>query len=402
MIVTAWAVVVVGVFVWRGDLRLAAGESPSGAGESVAAAEPPAAVRPVVVYRPNNERPKPKELLVRRGRVFDALGFLIVGAEIVPMHGPALRSDGDGSFQLEVESTAAADLLVRADDKLPKWVRTSSGSPDEFVVQLEPAAPWDAPPSPLPPPPALFGEGTVRRHDGQPLAGAYVTARDGLSWARSDDLGRFVLPLSAPTAELLVHDPEGGIGRDGFFGKSEPIAIGRDRGTVPLPDLTAAPGIAIRGIVRCPRGEPLAGVPVEVVGGLLHRVTATADGGAFHVGGLVAGDYTVRPFAFRGAIGAASRVTLGNASVDVDVQLHAADERRLRVVDEHGAAVAGVFVAASVAGTRRGVAQADLDGFVAVPVGQATEFDVRTTEQHATVAVRRFDADAATLVVAMP
>jgi hypothetical protein len=143
-------------------------------------------------------------------------------------------------------------------------------------------------------------------------------------------------------------------------------------------------------------------VPIEVVGESLRRVTETAAGGAFRVGGLAPGAYDVRPFAFRGAVGQASRVTLAQASVDVDLQLRTAEEVRLRVVDERGAPVSGVFVAASVSGTRRGIAQADVDGFAAVPVGEATEFDVRTAEHYSPVAVRRFDAEPATLVVALP
>ncbi len=61
-----------------------------------------------------------------------------------------------------------------------------------------------------------------------------------------------------------------------------------------------------------------------------------------------------------------------------------------------------MFVAASVSGTRRGIAQADPQGFAAVPVSQATEFDVRQADGYAPLAVRRFDSEPATIVVTLP
>ena len=87
--------------------------------------------------------------------------------------------------------------------------------------------------------------------------------------------------------------------------------------------------------------------------------------------------------------------------VAVDVALRAMDELRLRVLDEQGAPCAALHVASSIAGLRRGVGQTDAQGFVGVPVvGDATTFEVRTAVELAPVSVRRFDATAATLVVA--
>ncbi|MFY9340946.1 MAG: carboxypeptidase-like regulatory domain-containing protein [Planctomycetota bacterium] len=393
-IVVVWTFAVVAVFVASGELRL-------GAKTVEPAPAVPLARRdePVVVRQP--APPRAPATMLRKGRVFDELGFLVVGAEIVPMQRPPVRSDGDGSFLLEIEPEAPADVLVRAEDKRPVWVRAWQGSPDALVVQLVPSAPWDQSPAPLPPVPALRGEGTVRTGDGRPLAGAYVTAVGSDLWARTDDLGRFVLPLPTPSALLLVHDPDGGTGRNGFLGQSEVVSE-RARGALPLPDLVATPALAIRGIVRDATGAPVASVPVEVAGAGLCRVTETGAGGEFHVGGLAPGPYDVRPFAFRGAVGKSSQITIADASVDVDLQLQAAGEVRVRVVDERGDPVAGVFVAASVSGTRRGIAQADPQGFAAVPVSQATEFDVRQADGYAPLAVRRFDSEPATIVVTLP
>ena len=389
-LVAACTVVVVGAFVATGDLRVASGE--------------PAPRAPLRVHEPRvvrNTPPRPAPGVVRRGRVFDALGFLVVGAEVVPMDRPPVRTDGDGAFQVELARGRATDLLVRADGQRAAWLRTSDGSPDVLALQLVPAAPWDEVPAPPPPPAALRGEGSVRGGDGKPLASAYVTALGSGVWARTDDIGRFELPLPAATVTLLVHAPAAD-GGNGFAALSEPIASNRARGVVPMPDVLAAPALGIRGCVRDARGQPIAGVPVEIVGEHVRRVVDTGAGGAFHLGGLLPGRYLARPFAWRGAVGVTTEVTLARAAVDVDLQLLDADEQHLRVVDEGGNAVAGVFVAASIGGARRAVARADDDGRVAVPVAAAAEFDVRAPAHYASLPVRRVDLDEAKLVVALP
>jgi hypothetical protein len=394
VLVVTWTALVVGVFVWRGDLRVA----------PAAAAPPPAplaARAPNVVKAPARAAPR-SPLLARRGRIFDALGFLVVGAEVVPMHRPALRTDGDGAFVLELAAGDATDLLVRAEGQRPLWVRASEGSPDVLALQLAPMAPWDALPEPPPSLPTLRGEGTARTGDGQPLAGAFVFTSGSGTWVRCDDIGRFAATLATPTSTLFVHAPFGGVGGHGFAGASEPLVSERTRGVVPVPDVVAAPALAIRGVVRDAHGEPVVGNPVEVVGASLRRVVDTGGGGQFAVGGLPAGTYVARPFAFRGDLGVATEVNLRDGAVDVDLQLVAADEVRLRVVDERGGPVAGVYVASSIGGTRRGVAQADADGYAAVPVGAATEFDVRAAEHFTPVTVRRYQPEPATIVVAAP
>jgi len=392
--VAAWTCLVVGAFVWNGDLRLAQ------AGQ--------VADRPVdqpVVGAPEIVRlqvpPASPASTQRRARVFDALGFLVVGAEVVPMDRAPLRTDGDGEFTIDFGSRGIADLLVRADGQQPRWWRTTSGSPDALALRLVPAAPWDELAAPLAAVPALRGEGVVRHPDGSPLAGAGVLAVGSGLWARSDDFGRFAVPLPLPSTSLVVHAPEGGTGDQGFALAATPVVPERNRGAVPLPDLVAAPALAIRGIVRDPRGQPLVGVPVEIEGPVFRRVVDTGAGGAFRCGGLAAGSYTVQPFAWRGALGLRRDVALADTSVDLDLQLVAAEEVRLRVVDERGGPAAGVYVATSVGGARRGVARADAHGYAAVPLAASTEFDVRTAKEWAPVPVRRFE-EPATLVVAMP
>lgn len=392
LFVGTWTVLVVGVFVWRGDLRLAHTAPPESA--------PAARTRDVV--RAPSPRAVHVATVARKGRIFDALGFLIVGAEVVPMERAPTRTDGDGTFQLDLAEAATTDVLVRADGQAPAWLRVSEGSPDVLALQLVPAAPWDAPPAPPAPVSPLRGEGTIRLGDGSPLGAAFVTAVGTGVWARTDDIGRFVMPLPVPSALLCVHEPNGGAGGAGFASLSPPIVNQRARGAVPLADLVAAPALAIRGIVRDAKGKPVVGLPIAIAGPSLRRVVDTGSGGAFRAGGLLPGRYQVSPFSWRGAVGVATDVALGDASLDLDVHLVAAEEVRLRVVDEHGGPVAGVYVASSVGGARRGLARADGDGFAAVPVSARTEFDVRTPQEFAPVSVRRYETDAATLVVALP
>ncbi len=405
VLVGAWTVIVVAVFVARGDLRIAATPSQPFAGGSVPGSSEPrsrdhsASIAPVVVRAPANGRAAPT--VTRRGRVFDAMGFLVVGAEVVAMDRPPVRTDADGSFQLDLAAAGTADVLVRADGLRPVWLRTSEGSPDALALQLVPSAPWDQPPAPPLPLPALRAEGHARGVDGQPLAGAFVTVRGGGVWARTDDIGRFVLPLPSTTATLLVHAPDGGALDTGFAGASQPVVSPREHGAVPVPDLIAEAGAVVRGIVRDARGQPAASVPVWVRGDGLQRIVETGYGGEFRIGGLLHGRYDARPFAFRGAIGVTQEIVLDGQVVDVDLHLVAADEVRLRVVDEGGGPVGGVHVASSIGGVRRGVARTDGEGFVSVPVAAQTDFEVRLPPAFASLPVRRFDDEPPTLVVAL-
>ena len=370
-----------------------------------------ASMAPVVVRPERPSRSPSAGTVVRSGRVFDALGYLVVGAEVIAMDRAPERTNADGEFRLSLPEDRSTSVLVRASGQRPVWLRANAASPDAIVVQLSPAAPWDREPegdsSPLPPTPAaLRGEGIVRTAAGTPIPGAYVTALGTEFWSRTDEIGRYVLPLASATATLQVHQPEGGSEQRGLAARLE-VDLGRDQGVVPLPELVAGPACAIRGTVRDSRGSPVAGVPVEVRGEGQARVLDAGAGGIFRLGGLLPGRYQIRALAFRGAIGDVQHFTLGagpGASnvVDCDLHLLAADERRLRVLDERGSPVGGVYVAASVGGHCCGIAQADANGWAAVPVAVETRFDVRTPQDFAPVLVRRFDSAPATLIVALP
>lgn len=384
-----------GVFAWRGDLGL------EGRPAEAAAGDPAAPDGPVVVRRDADTRlPRAS----RDGRVFDSMGFLLVGAEVVPADGSSQKTNADGAFSIDLVEQRASDLLVRADGRRAAWLRTSAIGPDPLTVRLEPAAPWDQTPKAPLAAPRLRGEGEVVGPDGEPLKNAFVNVLGTNCWGRTDDIGRFELPLPTRTATFAVHAASTESSPGGYALRTESFVAPRSRGIVPLPPMVAAPAGSIRGTVRDPRGEPVAGLPVEVRGAGATRCVATGPSGVFVLSGLLPDEYVVEPFAYRGAVGPLQKVRVDRKIVPCDVQLEDVDESSLRVVDEQGAIAAGVWVVANLYGMRRGVGQADVSGRVSLPFAAATDFEVRTAESLTACTVRSFDAEAepATLVISQP
>lgn len=398
LVLAAWSTLLLGLFVARGDLRI--GAAP------VAAERPPerAADGPVVVRAESATRRPARAESTCKGRVIDGLGFLVVGAEVQAAERGVIRTDADGEFRLELPPEALLEVVVRAKGLQPRRLRLTATTPDAILVQLVPEAPWDEEQAPLPPAPAIVGEGVVRTENGQPVAGAWVTAIGGVVWSRTDEIGRYSLPLPAPPVTLVVHRPDANGESPGLAARTEPIEVGRAQGRVPLPEIVAAPAGAIRGVVRDARGAPIEGAPVQVRGEGIARVFETGPGGMFRIGGLHRGRYVVRPFAYRGALGLPHEIDLSGAVVDCDLHLQSAAERRLRLLDERGAPVGRAYVATSLAGERNSVALTDADGWAAVTVCDSVPadeamFEVRTGEAYEPAAVRSYDAGSATLVV---
>lgn len=391
------------IAVARGDLRFVPDKAAVQASvETDHVPRPRRSGEPVVVRPERSGRPEPAGTAVIAGRVLDARGFLVVGAEVSARGLGTLRTDADGVFHASVPLATALPLFVRHPGHRARWIVPSLQSPDPLLVQLDPAAPWDVETAaPAAAGPALTGEGIVRGADGRPLAGAYVTAAGSSAWSRTDDIGRYVLPLSGPQATLVVHHP--GAGAGGFAARSEPLTFDRASGALPLPELTAAPAAAIRGTLRDGRGNPLAGVPVQLRGEGLERVFESGSGGVFRIAGLLPGSYELRPFAWRGAAGRRQQVAVDRPVVDCELQLAPLEDRRLRVLDEHGTPLGRAYVAATVDGARQSVAQTDADGWAAVSVGLGdVQFEVRPADGSAAMPVRRYESEQARLVVSAP
>lgn len=388
-----WATILVLVFVFTGNLRI---ERPPR--DEAARTEQ----REPVVVRPQRAARAAMSQFVRTARVFDATGFLLVGADVAIDGGAALRTDADGRFRIELAADQTADVLVQAPGHAPARLRVQSESPEPLLVQLTPAAPWDRAPEPMPPL-RFAGEGRVVDPEGRPVAGARVTAIGTDAWARTDASGRYRLPLADTTPVLAVHDDR----EHGWAGRSAPLQLERDRGIVPLPELVAATACALHGIVRDAQGVPVVGVPVRLRGDGLERLVETGSGGAFRIGGLEPGHYTLRPFAFRGMLGAPQSVNVDRVLADCELSLRPVREQRLRVVDTAGSPIADAAIAATFAGERTSLQRTDAEGWTRLrlappPLGDAWAFDVRVGEALTQPASARFEPEQATLVVAMP
>ena len=393
--VATWAILVLGLFAWRGDLSLGDAEHE----RASAAAKKQAG--PVVVRRQESpELPR----ATRNGFVYDSMGFLLVGADILPNSGAAEKTGADGAFSVDLLKYETSDLLVRAEGRRAEWLRTSAISPDPLAVRLVPDAPWDAEVKTPEPAPKLRGEGLVRGADGRPLANAFVNVLGTDCWGLTGEAGRVELPLPAPEVSFVVHRASRESEAGGLAAVSRPFVSPRAQGVVPLPDLVGEPGGSIRGIVRNEHGDPVSGLPVMVRGPGGVRYARTGAGGVFVLGGLIAADYTVEPFAHRGAVAEAVSVRVDRPVIACDLHLSTLKEAGLRIVDESGALAVGVWVASSLHGLRRGVDQVGDDGLVQLPIASASEFEVRLADSFASCEIKQYDASAepATLVIAQP
>jgi len=148
----------------------------------------------------------------------------------------------------------------------------------------------------------------------------------------------------------------------------------------------------------------VSGLPVMVRGPGGTRYARTGAGGVFVLGGLIAADYMVEPFAHRGAVAEAASVRVDRPVVACELHLSTLKEAGLRIVDESGALAVGVWVASSLHGLRRGVDQVGDDGLVQLPIASASEFEVRLADNFASCEIKQYDATAepATLVIAQP
>ena len=67
------------------------------------------------------------------------------------------------------------------------------------------------------------------------VQGAFVQVQGTDCWGRTDDIGRFELPMPSPSATFVVHAPSAADSAGGFALLSEPFVAPRARGIVPLP-----------------------------------------------------------------------------------------------------------------------------------------------------------------------
>ncbi|MCA8977211.1 MAG: carboxypeptidase regulatory-like domain-containing protein [Planctomycetes bacterium] len=391
--VVVCAAAVITAFVASGDLRV----ETDPARRSKGAAAGPRIVR--------NHLPAPRREVGQvslSGRVFDTLGFAVSGAEVLGSAGESTLTAGDGRFELAVADGPYSEIMIKARGYGASSLRASSAATGPLVVRLEPQRPWDVAAVPSLPEPTLTGEGTVRDNDGRPVEGAYVTAAGTGLWSRTDGIGRYTLGLFDSTPTLLVHRPATEDGPS-LAARSPRLDLGRARGHVPLPELIAEEGAVIRGTLRDDAGSPMVGVPVEIEGEGMTHLCESDGGGRFHVGGLVQGDYSVRPMAWNGLLGSRRHVVLAEPLAELELTMEPLRASRLQVRDEGGQPVGKAYVTISVDGVRRTFSQADEAGWTDVRLASGEmQFEVRAADGEDELAVRRIDRDQAQLIVAAP
>lgn len=352
--------------------------------------------KPAVVVKAAST-PRTVPITAIKGKVFDPRGFLVVGAEIALASGEHGRTDADGAFQLDTAALPPWEMTVAASGFHRAQRRLFPSIGDPLFVTLETKAPWDddATTGQSAALPSLIGDGFVRDRTGAAVANAMVAVVGTDLRARTDDIGHYRIPLPGTGSELVVSQPE-----TGLCCRSEALPLHTDQGMVPLPDLVPQPGAAIRGTIRDPKGNPLEGVPMLLRGEGLVRSLESGRDGMFRIGGLIAGSYELVAMAWRGTFGSSQEVRVGAEVVDCDLHLTAAEERRVQVVDRSGKPLPRAYVATSIAGRRREVAQADDRGWVEVATAQgATAFEVRGDD------LRQWRVEPSTgdqLVVALP
>ncbi|MFO1076476.1 MAG: carboxypeptidase-like regulatory domain-containing protein [Planctomycetota bacterium] len=384
------AIVVLSVFVARGDLRVTDAPKP----------ERTVSAPPVRVLRAPQARSVRGAEAIVTGRLFDCGGAPVANLPLRRGDAVCATTDAAGAFRVPT-ADAFVDLLVGGGEFAPRLLRASVVAPEPLCARLAPAAPWDEAPTP-PPAPVLTGEGSVRSAAGTPVAGAYVTAVGLGVWSRTDEIGRYTLPLWDSEPVLVMQRP--GDDDGALVARSEPTRLSRTRGVVPLPELIAEPGVTLRGTLLDTAGAPVEGAPVAIEGEGVSRLCETGTSGRFHISGLLRGRYAVRPLGWRGAIGRAHEVVVEQHTADCRLVLEPVQKRRIQVCSESGAPVGNAYVAVLVDGARSDVARADDAGWAEVDtVSGQMDFEVRSgADGRLAHSVRAFESDRSRLVVALP
>ncbi len=369
----------------------AAPSSPAPAGDAAPAPGP------VVIRR--TDAPAPADRLAPvTGWLLDAAGWPVRDAVVATTDVSAsAHSDGAGAFELWVPAQRRALVTIQTPgfETVQSWMHP--GAP--LVVTLRPALPWHVDPPPASPSlDGLQGEGFLKRPDGQPAAHAVVTVSETGARVVADESGRYRAPLTDGPVTLIAHDDEGLVAR------SEPVYSARQRGLVPVPDLTLFPGRSVRGYVRDADGRPCRGAALALRGEGDWRWVRTADDGGFAFTGLLDGDYTVEAAPHHGLLGTERRLTPGDF-VDLELQLQESKPLRVAVVhSKRKQPVAGVHVVAAEHPRRRAHAltddqgQATLDGLGDGPF----EFEVRSATTYDQWQVVDYDEQLQQIAVRAP
>jgi hypothetical protein len=209
-----------------------------------------------------------------RGRVTDASTGAVLRSYHVEfeMHSQDV-ADAD-AFTLEV-SPAAGNLIVTAPGyvRAQKELSPEAGKPTEVALALTPGRAVD---------------GVVTNENGSPVAGAWVRIGDhGDQYdqmERTGTDGEFHLPAIPREAATLEIRADGYVERE--------VAVAPGQSDVRL-DVVLSAGRKVSGHVFTSDGAPVSGATVHASGEQM-QIATTDDAGAFTIGGLAPGPYTLR------------------------------------------------------------------------------------------------------------
>jgi hypothetical protein len=382
------------------------GESAVAAGDSQTA-DAGARPGPVVVRRAGATPPPVAQ--IAEGRVVDRLGFPVAQARVrvTGLAGESLDAvpnavtDGRGRFHITWPGLAPRALVVEAPGRhAPALVRARA---DEMQIVLQDPTPWSrdeiaSAGNGVRDEGLLVGEGWIKGSTGPTPAGVQVTVRETGASTRTDETGRFVLPIGSGPCTLVAFDGLGAVA------VAETFTPSRKQGKIPLPQLELAAGPALRGRLINADGEPLVDAAVVLETGGVERTVRTSQGGMFAVLGLVQGECELSVLPHRGHLGVRIPLVVESDAdlSDLVLQRPRQEPHRVFVVDRRGRPMPFFHVVADqLTGLCRAYAQADAEG-MAVLRGLSegdVEFEVRKPD-FAPIAIDSWDDGSMRLVVA--
>jgi hypothetical protein len=272
----------------------------------------------------------------------------------------------------------AVELQVTTPNHAVRWEWVHPAAEEPLVLVLDERLPWVTEfrnPHPAPEATGLAGDGFVQDQAGEPVRGALVTVRETGVCVRTDEVGHYTIPLPFGTATVFACDPTG------LVAGAEPYTPPDRQGRTPLPTMVMLPGATLRGVLRNPDGDPMAGAALVLEGEGIRRRTEAAENGLFQVPGLLGGDYELTVLPCRGFLGFDVPVQIAGDDLDLqDLSLVAEQPLRIQIVGERGEPRANAHVLAEESGFRTTHAQADELGWVLLRglAGGLFRFEVRS------------------------
>jgi len=336
----------------------------------------------------------PAREITLHGRLIDLTGRAVADAEILDrLSGGRTLSRQDGSFELAVAGANGLHLDVDAETARDLFRVLPQQSPVTLLVR--PSRPWLSAATSAALPLESRGRGLISGGDGPVRITVCETGQS--VYANGD--GEFEIPIPRTPFHLIAHDES-----SHAVLSDELPAPARGQQWLDLPALVLTAGLRAGGSVSDHEGNPIAGAALEVCGhGVRRRVTADA-GGDFEIGGLVEGRYTITALPYGGLVGCTEEAeVLADQPVDLDLALDKEQPLDIRVVDEAGASLSGVYVQATEAGNTWSAGLTDASGKVLLRgLGDGErqfEVFVKTGESYASIEVVRFSESDARLVV---